>query len=80
MVSQESSISMRVITDDILPAVPSKSAPTAAGHEPVGQHLKAIIAAISRLEALGLQKLNIPLPKCIIVGESFLSSFSLLAY
>ncbi|KNG50915.1 dynamin family protein [Stemphylium lycopersici] len=36
---------------------------------PLGLHVKDAIATISRLETLGLQRLKIPLPKCIVLGE-----------
>ncbi|KAH6865449.1 interferon-induced GTP-binding protein Mx [Alternaria rosae] len=42
----------------------------AAGEiDPLGQQVKEVIATINRLEGLGLQRLKIPLPKCIVLGE-----------
>jgi len=35
----------------------------------LGGHIKEVIAVISRLEGLGLQSLEIPLPKCVILGK-----------
>ena len=32
--------------------------------------MKEAIATIGRLEALGLQRYDIPLPKCIVLGKS----------
>jgi hypothetical protein len=34
----------------------------------LGYHVKDTISAINRLEGLGLQKLQIPLPKIIVLG------------
>ncbi|KAF1850290.1 interferon-induced GTP-binding protein Mx [Cucurbitaria berberidis CBS 394.84] len=47
-----------------------QSHPPAAGEiDPLGVHVKEAIATINRLESLGLQRLKIPLPKCIVLGE-----------
>ncbi|KAF2679716.1 interferon-induced GTP-binding protein Mx [Lentithecium fluviatile CBS 122367] len=35
----------------------------------LGKHQKEVISVISKLEGLGLQRLNIPLPKCVVLGE-----------
>ncbi|KAI4909131.1 hypothetical protein J4E85_011602 [Alternaria conjuncta] len=37
--------------------------------DPLTIHVKEAIATIGRLEALGLQRYDIPLPKCIVLGE-----------
>ncbi|KAI4639533.1 uncharacterized protein J4E78_010860 [Alternaria triticimaculans] len=44
-------------------------ASAAAEIDPLGQQVKEVIATINRLEGLGLQRLKIPLPKCIVLGE-----------
>ncbi|CAO2647679.1 Nn.00g086010.m01.CDS01 [Neocucurbitaria sp. VM-36] len=43
--------------------------PTASEIDPLGKHVKEAIATINLLEGLGLQRLKIPLPKCIVLGE-----------
>ncbi|KAL1801201.1 hypothetical protein ACET3X_001543 [Alternaria dauci] len=49
---------------------PQTSNATTSGEiDPLGIHVKDAIATISRLEGLGLQMLEIPLPKCIVLGE-----------
>ena len=45
-------------------------ATAAAEIDPLGQQVKEVIATINRLEGLGLQRLKIPLPKCIVLGTS----------
>lgn len=35
----------------------------------LGAHINEVIAVISRLEGLGLQNLEVPLPKCVVLGE-----------
>ncbi|KAH7556603.1 P-loop containing nucleoside triphosphate hydrolase protein [Bipolaris maydis] len=35
----------------------------------LGLHMKEVISTINRLESLGLQQMNIPLPKCVVLGE-----------
>ncbi|USP79604.1 hypothetical protein yc1106_06878 [Curvularia clavata] len=35
----------------------------------LGRHVNEVIKTISRLQSLGLQRLKIPLPKCIVLGE-----------
>lgn len=40
--------------------------------DPLGIHVKEAIATITRLEGLGLQRLKIPLPKCIVLGKLLL--------
>lgn len=48
----------------------------AAGEiDPLGQQVKEVIATINRLEGLGLQRLKIPLPKCIVLGMSCVMAF-----
>ncbi|KAH7397282.1 dynamin family protein-like protein [Pyrenochaeta sp. MPI-SDFR-AT-0127] len=37
--------------------------------EPLGQDVKNAIATMSRLETLGLQKLNVSIPRCIVLGQ-----------
>jgi hypothetical protein len=39
-------------------------------HDVLGVHVKDAIETINRLEGLGLQKLSIPLPKIIVLGQS----------
>lgn len=46
--------------------------------EPLGEHVKEAITLISRLEAIGLAKFNIPLPKCVALGKY--AHFLLLLY
>jgi hypothetical protein len=36
--------------------------------DPLGQGVKDAIATMGMLEALGLQKLNITIPRCIVLG------------
>jgi hypothetical protein len=45
------------------------NAPVAGEIDPLGLHVKDAIATINRLEGLGLQRMEIPLPKCIVLGE-----------
>jgi hypothetical protein len=35
---------------------------------PLGEHMNEVISVISKLEGLGLQRLQIPLPKCVVLG------------
>jgi hypothetical protein len=49
------------------PQIPNT--PEAGKIDPLVLHVKEAIATIGRLEALGLQRYNIPLPKCIVLGE-----------
>jgi len=35
---------------------------------PLGLHVKEAIATVDQLEGLGLQRMKIPLPKCIVLG------------
>ncbi|EUC29865.1 hypothetical protein COCCADRAFT_29151 [Bipolaris zeicola 26-R-13] len=35
----------------------------------LGMHMKEVISTINRLESLGLQRMDIPLPKCVVLGE-----------
>ncbi|EUC48572.1 hypothetical protein COCMIDRAFT_34056 [Bipolaris oryzae ATCC 44560] len=35
----------------------------------LGLHMKEVISTINRLESLGLQRMDIPLPKCVVLGE-----------
>ncbi|KAF1829164.1 interferon-induced GTP-binding protein Mx [Decorospora gaudefroyi] len=56
------------LSDKDVPLRQSK-APVAGEIEPLGLHVKEAIATINRLEGLGLQRLKIPLPKCIVLGE-----------
>ncbi|KAI8931580.1 hypothetical protein NX059_011234 [Plenodomus lindquistii] len=37
--------------------------------DPLGQHVKEAAAALSKLEGLGLQKFDISLPRCIVLGQ-----------
>jgi GTPase SAR1 family protein len=37
--------------------------------DPLGLHVKEIISTIHRLESLGLQRMDIDLPKCVVLGE-----------
>ncbi|KAF2638633.1 P-loop containing nucleoside triphosphate hydrolase protein [Massarina eburnea CBS 473.64] len=37
--------------------------------EALGEHMKEAISIINRLESLGLQRFNIPLPKCVVLGD-----------
>ena len=39
--------------------------------DPLGAGVKEAVEVISRLEGLGLSKLQIPIPKCIVLGEFF---------
>ena len=39
----------------------------------LGEHMSEVISVISKLEGLGLQRLQIPLPKCVVLGMHFLS-------
>ncbi|CAE7212875.1 hypothetical protein CFE70_009609 [Pyrenophora teres f. teres 0-1] len=48
---------------------PVTRAAVAAEVDPLGLHVKETIATINQLEGLGLQRLKIPLPKCIVLGE-----------
>ena len=43
--------------------------PAASEIDPLGKHVKEAIATINLLEGLGLQRLKIPLPKCIVLGK-----------
>lgn len=43
--------------------------------EPLGLHVKDALKTISRLQGLGLQRLKIPLPKCIVLGKAFVSHY-----
>ena len=43
--------------------------------DPLGQQVKEVMATINRLEGLGLQRLKIPLPKCIVLGMSRIMVF-----
>jgi hypothetical protein len=38
------------------------------GRLPIGEHMSEVVSVISKLEALGLQHLQIPLPKCVVLG------------
>ena len=53
------------------------NAPTSSEIDPLGIHVKDAIATISRLEGLGLQRLEIPLPKCIVLGKLCRMAFGL---
>jgi len=35
---------------------------------PLGEDMNEVISVISKLEGLGLQRLQIPLPKCVVLG------------
>lgn len=35
---------------------------------PLGEHMNEVISVVSKLEGLGLQRLQIPLPKCVVLG------------
>lgn len=35
----------------------------------LGLHMKEVISTINRLESLGLQRMDIPLPKCVVLGN-----------
>ncbi|KAI1509721.1 Dynamin protein [Pyrenophora tritici-repentis] len=48
---------------------PVTRAAVAGEIDPLGLHVKEAIATINQLEGLGLQRLKIPLPKCIVLGE-----------
>lgn len=37
--------------------------------DPLGQDVKEAIATMGRLETLGLQKLNVTIPRCIVLGN-----------
>ena len=39
--------------------------------DPLGLHIKEAIATVDQLEGLGLQRMKIPLPKCIVLGMLF---------
>jgi hypothetical protein len=41
---------------------------------PLGEHMNEVISVISKLEGLGLQRLQIPLPKCVVLGTLFLTA------
>lgn len=46
---------------------PPSSEPPGIGS--LGVHVKEVIATINRLEGLGLQRMEIPPPKCIVLGK-----------
>ncbi|CAN9127666.1 unnamed protein product [Alternaria alternata] len=58
---------LHLVGQDDTPQTPN--APGSGEIDPLGVHVKDAIATISRLEGLGLQMLEIPLPKCIVLGE-----------
>jgi hypothetical protein len=35
---------------------------------PLAEHMNEVISVISKLEGLGLQRFQIPLPKCVVLG------------
>ena len=47
--------------------------------DPLGLHVKEAIATVDQLEGLGLQRMKIPLPKCIVLGMCRSSEFRLFA-
>ncbi|KAJ4377960.1 hypothetical protein N0V83_000790 [Neocucurbitaria cava] len=49
--------------------LPQLQPPATSGIDALGKYVKEAISTINRLEKLGLQKLRIPLPKCIVLGE-----------
>ncbi|KAF1993847.1 P-loop containing nucleoside triphosphate hydrolase protein [Amniculicola lignicola CBS 123094] len=53
------------------PALASRRSSTIASTDadPLGAGIKNALAAIAKLEALGLSKFKIPLPKCVVLGE-----------
>ncbi|CAN9123474.1 unnamed protein product [Alternaria sp. RS040] len=58
---------LQLVSQDDTPQ--ALDAPACGEIDPLGIHVKDVIATISRLEGLGLQRLEIPLPKCIVLGE-----------
>ena len=37
--------------------------------EVVGQHMKELVNSLNRLEQLGVERYNLPLPKIVVVGD-----------
>ena len=37
--------------------------------EMVGQHMKELVNSLNRLEQLGVERYNLPLPKIVVVGD-----------
>jgi hypothetical protein len=64
--------SLLVLTPSIaLTSTPDSQGPVQKnGNEvdPLGAHAKAAAALISKLAQIGLDSLNIPLPKCVVLG------------
>jgi hypothetical protein len=50
---------------------PNESAGTEI--DPLGAHAREAAALISKLTQIGLDRLNIPLPKCVVLGMNVLS-------
>lgn len=57
------------VTDSRLNTPQTLNGTTSGEVDPLGLHVKEAIATIGRLEGLGLQRYNIPLPKCIVLGQ-----------
>lgn len=72
--SHDSSSNFHPQAISIIALTPEPGPHESAGTEidPLGTHAREAAALISKLTQIGLDRLNIPLPKCVVLGMSVL--------